>query len=151
MKKLRYTLLLVAGLNIAIAQAEPVGALNPKVTQSNIGRTVCVPGYSKTIRPSSRYTNTLKHKQMGELSLPGFMNNYEEDHWYPLSLGGHPTDERNLWPQPWSGKHNAKDKDKVEQKLHRALCNRLITLTKAQECISKWQQCVVPVKKKVRK
>ena len=56
------------------------GALNPEVTQENIAQTVCVPGYSKTIRPPSSYTSRLRAKQMREIGLPGTMHDYHEDH-----------------------------------------------------------------------
>ena len=76
------------------------GAINPKVTQQNLKTTVCVSGWSRTIRPPAFYTNRLKAKQMRELNLPGSAHDYHEDHLVPLCAGGHPTDPRNLWPQP---------------------------------------------------
>ncbi|WP_284742352.1 hypothetical protein [Amycolatopsis sp. RTGN1] len=36
------------------------GAKNPDVTQSTIGSTICVSGWTATIRPSTTYTNGLK-------------------------------------------------------------------------------------------
>ena len=47
------------------------GALNPDVTQATLRSTVCVPGYSKQIRPSASYTGTLKRKQIRDWGLPG--------------------------------------------------------------------------------
>jgi len=32
------------------------GAFNPSVTQENIGRTICVRGWTRTVRPPSQYT-----------------------------------------------------------------------------------------------
>jgi hypothetical protein len=76
------------------------GAINHRVTQENIAQTVCISGWTSTVRPSTSYTNRLKAKQMRELHLPEKARDYEEDHLVPLCVGGHPTDHRNLWPQP---------------------------------------------------
>ena len=47
---------------------EPVflenGAINPAVTQENINSTICVSGWTKTIRPTAGYTNKLKLQQL---------------------------------------------------------------------------------------
>src|SRR6266516_792039 len=40
------------------------GALNPAVRQGTISRTICVKGWTKTIRPPVTYTNALKIQQM---------------------------------------------------------------------------------------
>ncbi len=40
------------------------GAADPRVTQGNIGQTICVAGYAATIRPSTSYTTPLKVEQM---------------------------------------------------------------------------------------
>ena len=125
----------------ASAYAEPVGYLNSKITQANIHKTVCIPNYTDTIRPPVSYTNKLKSKQIITLGLKGSMKAYEEDHFYPLSLGGSPTDPRNLWPQSWTGTDNAKDKDVIETALHRLLCNDQISLKKAQACVKEWRTC----------
>ena len=78
------------------------GAVNPAVTQSNIGSTICTSGYTKTIRPSSSYTTSLKIKQLtGTYKRYGSSNTslFEEDHLIPLEIGGNPTSEKNLWAE----------------------------------------------------
>ncbi|MFC5184383.1 HNH endonuclease signature motif containing protein [Actinomadura harenae] len=109
------------------------GALNPNVTQANIHQTVCVAGYTKTIRPPVAYTNALKRQQIIEY---GYANTspsaYEEDHFIPLSLGGNPTDPHNLWPEPG----NPNPKDQVEFKLYKALCAGQVQLAPAQQAIA---------------
>jgi len=42
------------------------GAIDPYITQQNIHQTVCVKGYTKTIRPPANYTNKLKKRQIRE-------------------------------------------------------------------------------------
>src|SRR5712691_1466056 len=49
------------------------GALNPSVTQANINATICVQGYTRTIRPPVSYSNPLKTRLMasyGQISPP---------------------------------------------------------------------------------
>ena len=40
------------------------GEINPDVTQGNISSTVCVRGWTKTVRPPAFYTNRLKRIQL---------------------------------------------------------------------------------------
>src|SRR5277367_38835 len=68
------------------------GAINPDVTQANINRTICVRGWTKTVRPPTSYTNALKLQQMKEYHLAGTASDYQEDHLISLEMGGNPTD-----------------------------------------------------------
>lgn len=109
------------------------GSLNPDVTISNMKQTICVPKYSDTIRPSSYYTNKLKIKQLNEYGYADKNpKNYEEDHLVPLSIGGHPTDPRNLWPQPRLISNSAAKKDVFERWAHRAVCSGKVDLKTIQ-------------------
>jgi hypothetical protein len=79
----------------------PRGAINEAVTQANIQQTICVPGWTATVRPSPSYTNGLKAKLLREQGLPqADAAKYELDHLIPLALGGHPRKAENLWLQP---------------------------------------------------
>lgn len=113
------------------------GVLNPNVTQATINSTICVRGWTSTIRPPVSYTDRLKVQQIAEY---GYANtnpaDYEEDHFIPLSIGGHPRDPRNLWPQPRYGSPNAADKDNVEFKVYRAVCDGRVTLAAARNAMS---------------
>lgn len=40
------------------------GAVDPAVTQDNIDRTICVPGYTRTVRPPAAYTNRIKREEL---------------------------------------------------------------------------------------
>ena len=52
--------------------------LNPDVTEDTIKQTICAPGYTKTVRPSSTYTNGVKAKLLREIGLDNSsMPNYE--------------------------------------------------------------------------
>ena len=95
-------------------------------------QTVCVPGYTKTIRPPSYYTSRLKAKQMREFGLAGTVHDYHEDHLVPLCVGGHPRDPRNLWPEPAAGRWSASVKDQLESSVCRQGCRGDITLKEGQ-------------------
>lgn len=114
------------------------GAINPNVTQENIHQTICVSGYTKTVRPSATYTNKLKIQQIAEYGFTDTMlRDYEEDHLISLELGGAPSDPKNLWPEP-GGSPNPKDK--IENLCHHKVCDGTIMLTEAQkEIATNWK------------
>lgn len=108
------------------------GALNPKVRQSTIKKTICKSGWTKTIRPPTSYTNALKIKQMVLYEETGSPSEYEEDHFIPLELGGAPRNPKNLWPEPHS---QSKLSDPLETQLKRKVCKHVMTLKKARAAI----------------
>ena len=105
------------------------GVLNPDVTQATIGSTVCVRGWTATVRPPVGYTNELKAEQMKAYGETGPASRYQEDHLISLELGGDPTDPRNLWPEPYP---RAADVDKIENQLNGEVCDGTLTLAEAQ-------------------
>ena len=89
------------------------------MTQRTINSTICVHGWTSTIRPTVSYTNRLKLVQMRQYHETGSPSRYEEDHLIPLELGGHPTSPKNLWPEP----HPRADAvDQIETALKRQVC-----------------------------
>ena len=118
------------------------GAINPAVNQSNIYSTICVSGYTKTIRPPSSYTNHIKYSQLDSgYNYRGDTNasDYEEDHLVPLEVGGNPSSVKNLFPQPWLVTWNAGKKDRLEDKMHSLVCSGTISLAAAQKVfITNW-------------
>jgi hypothetical protein len=114
------------------------GQIDPRVTQETIKQTICVSGYTATIRPNTAYTNKLKREQIKAYGYADTeMSHYEEDHLISLQLGGSPDDPHNLWPQPYEGSCGARVKDKIEGKLKRLVCAGTITLEEAQHAIAK--------------
>ena len=112
--------------------ADPVrtpGVLNPDVSQATIGQTICVQGWTRTIRPPSEYTSGLKLEQMREYGVGGDPSGYQEDHLISLELGGHPTDPRNLWPEPYP---RAARVDLLENELNARVCSGAMSLADAQ-------------------
>jgi hypothetical protein len=113
------------------------GVADPRVTQDNIQTTICVSGYTTKVRPSSAYTDALKGEQIKAYGYTDInLADYEEDHLIPLEIGGHPTDPKNLWPEPRSGTYPAAKKDGVENSLHNKVCSGLMTLVAAQVAIA---------------
>jgi hypothetical protein len=53
------------------------GVLNRDVTQRTIGSTICVHGWTRTLRPPASYTNRLKVVQMRQYHEPGSPSRYE--------------------------------------------------------------------------
>jgi hypothetical protein len=118
--------------SVSAVLADPVrtpGVLNPVVTQATIRSTICVHGWTETVRPPTSYTNDLKRRQMPEYDETGPLSGFQEDHLISLELGGNPTDPRNLWPEPYP---RAADVDKTENELNAKVCSGTLTLAQAQ-------------------
>jgi hypothetical protein len=108
------------------------GAIDPAVTQQDIGKTICVSGYTRTVRPPESQTERAKFK----VAYPAYgladSTTSELDHLVPLELGG-ANDLSNLWPEAGSVP-NAKDQ--VEFALHKAVCARQVDLAAARLAIA---------------
>ncbi len=108
------------------------GSADPAVTQATIGSTICVRGWTATVRPPSAETTALKH----DVAYPAYSvppgTVSELDHLVPLELGGS-NDITNLWPET-GPVPNAKDP--VENDLRADVCAGQLTLTAAQQAIA---------------
>jgi hypothetical protein len=117
----------------------PHPQLTPDVTQDNISSTICVRGWTRTVRPPEAFTRDLKRQQIAQYGYTDTdLRDYEEDHLIPRELGGAPADPRNLWPRP----HEAPDgwgsyaKDKLEGRLNALVCNGALPLDGARAAIA---------------
>ena len=119
----------IAEQAVLASPAMTPGSLNPDVTQETIGQTICVRGWTATVRPPTQYTNALKPRQMRLYGETGSPSDYQEDHLISLELGGNPTDPRNLWPEPYP---RAAAVDRIENELNDRVCSGELTLTEAQ-------------------
>lgn len=125
-------ILSVAALDSQAASQERL-PLNPAVTQWTIGETICVPRWTKTVRPPVSLTNRLKIELIRREGLPEeLLVDFELDHRIPLCLGGAPADPKNFQLEDWD---EAGKKDRVEACLARAVCSGRITLPEAQRRI----------------
>jgi hypothetical protein len=120
---------------------EVTGAIDPAITQANIGQTICMPGYSRSVRPPYSVTGPLKRRMMAAQHPGEQMADYELDHLIPISLGGAPLDRRDLWLQPRHGQANAEDKNVLAFVLWRLVCEGHLALATAQDAIRRdWIQ-----------
>jgi hypothetical protein len=118
------------------------GATDSNVTQADIYSTICVSGWTSTVRPPENYTEQLKFKSIEEYGYSDtYASDYEEDHLIPLELGGSPTSVYNLWAEPHYGTFTSYDKDALENYLNAQVCDGKMTLAQAQqEIASNWVQ-----------
>lgn len=108
------------------------GAVFPTVTAADI----CVPGYSERVRDVSRTTWRRVYAEYGIVSHRPY--SYEVDHLVSLELGGSNA-IANLWPEAALPRPGYRQKDVVENYLHRQVCNGSISLATAQRAIAtKW-------------
>ena len=114
-----------------------LGAIDPKITQATIDRTICRPGYARGVRPPYAVTAPLKRHLMDVQHPGGSMADYELDHLIPISLGGAPFDMRNLWLQPRRGRANAADKNVLAYVLWRLVCEHRVPLETAQRAMTR--------------
>jgi len=109
------------------------GLSNPKVTQANIKETICRPSWVKAAMPRAVFLGRIKARQ---LKAGGYEQRdpakYAQDHRIPMSVGGHPRDAKNLWPQPIGIAWNASVKDRLENYVHGEVCAGRMTLVDGQ-------------------
>lgn len=73
---------------------------------------------------------------MAQFRLTGSPHDYEEDHLISLEVGGSPRSPANLWPEPWTGPLNARDKDRLENLVHKLVCSGTISVSEGQRELS---------------
>jgi hypothetical protein len=121
-----------------VASVLPDPACSPGAILTTNIKTICTVGYTKTVRDVSTDT---KKKVFKKYDIPYSQHsNYEVDHIISLELGGS-NDISNLFPESYLIKNGARVKDKLENYLHKQVCNGTITITEAQkEISSNWLQ-----------
>ena len=117
------------------------GSVRADITQDNIGQTICNPAWSTDlIRPPQTETDRLKTAVMAAYGVPAADRaRVELDHDVPLELGGS-DDVTNFWPEisdiPGARPAWRNTKDKVETRLHAAVCAHEVMLVDAQWAIA---------------
>jgi hypothetical protein len=96
---------------------------------------VCRPGYAASVRHVSA---SRKRAVFAAYGIPGRRhgNRFEVDHLISLELGGSNAIE-NLWPEAASPRPGFREKDRLENLLHRRVCAGKLTLRRAQRIISR--------------
>jgi hypothetical protein len=116
--------------------ALPNKVLTPGDTLDVTKADICTPGYTKRVR---EVPEAIKRKIYSSYQMERREGVCcEVDHLIPLELGGS-NRAANLWPQRYDGQWNAHDKDQLETRLHRLVCNGELDLETAQDAIaSNW-------------
>lgn len=107
----------------------PDPAATPGVTMPISTEQVCRTRWGKDVRHVTLAMKRHVCALYGQLDCPG--PRYEIDHLIPRELGGADADS-NLWPQPIL---QARQKDKLENYLHKSVCRGVILLPAAQQSI----------------
>lgn len=112
------------------------GVINPEATKEII----CVKGYTSGLDKHGNKVRNVSEATKNEVfkryKLNKNASHFEIDHIISLELGGK-NDISNLYPESYDTKpYNAHTKDRLENVLHKKVCNEEITLQEAQKAIS---------------
>lgn len=110
--------------------------LTPGVARTGVtAADLCPVAHTPALRNVPESEKMAVYKSYGILPHQGYCavaQGCEVDHLISLEIGGS-NDQRNLWPEPYSGTPwSARVKDKLENKLHALVCAGTITLEQAQ-------------------
>jgi hypothetical protein len=116
---------------------EPDSLPNAKLTPGDtldVNRDdICTAGYTKKIRKVPASVKCDIFESYNRIKVKDVC--CEIDHLIPLELGGS-NREKNLWPEPYQTQWNAKAKDRLENRLHRLVCDGSLDLLQAQKDIA---------------
>jgi len=131
----------------------PDSKATPGDTVTTNIQTVCVPGYSRSERNVSVATKKQVYALYGVHPSSQTRNGKTErvccevDHLISLELGGS-NDIKNLWPEPYLPRPGARQKDVLENWLHKQVCSGKMPLADAQQLIaSDWYAPYLAIKK----
>lgn len=135
-----FSLLIFSLSGSALTQQKPSHLPNPKLTPGDALRVtrddLCDHKYEDLDDSTPVTVKDQVFKRYG--IRMGGPESYNIDHLIPVSLGGS-NDVKNLWPQPLSGEWNHQKKNKLEDHLHKLVCQGELDLKTAQrEIASDW-------------
>lgn len=104
----------------------PSDILTPGAIRSQSREEICSPGYARAHRVWRSKADTLRKYSLPLAAAP----EYEDDDRVPVCLGGDNADPRNHWPQPLGA---AREKDRLEVQVCRAVCAGTMSLQEGQE------------------
>jgi hypothetical protein len=110
------------------AAAVPIASLTPGAILTTSAATVCVSGYSSSVRD---VPDSLKEQAYARYHVVHVPYAHEVDHLISLELGGS-NDITNLWPEPYAGRWGARTKDVLENAMHSLVCSGDLELRRAQ-------------------
>jgi hypothetical protein len=134
-------LILLLTISAAFSQI-PDPALTPGAVRNLSKDRICSTRWTKLElrRDERRVTKAMKRKVFAAYGYAKGNKDprcpCEIDHLIPRSIGG-ADDIRNLFPQPFRGAWNARQKDVLEHRLHKEVCAGRLELGEAQQWIAK--------------
>lgn len=111
----------------------PDPAATPGATRTVTAADLCPTAHTKLVRHVTPAQKRHAYTLYGATAKPGVC--CEVDHLIPLELGGS-NDNSNLWPEPYSPRPGAHEKDVLETFLHIAVCGGALSLKEAQQKIA---------------
>jgi len=134
-KLLLAALALVANIALADPPIVPDLARTPGDVLTSDPAVICVHGYTKTVRNVPESLKDQVYRIYGITYRKP--REYEVDHLISLELGGS-NSLRNLWPESYETQPlNARTKDKLENRMHKLVCDGTLDLKQAQQEIAK--------------
>ena len=118
---------------VAMAGIEDKACTPGAVITSATVAQICKPGYSSSVRNVPESEKNQVYAEYGIATHTA--GEYEVDHLISLELGGS-NDIANLWPEAASPTPGFHEKDKVENYLHKQVCDHKISLKQAQQEIA---------------
>jgi hypothetical protein len=120
---------------LAAAIVAPNPTITPGATRPLTRAQICSTAWGRDVR---HVTTSMKREIAKRYGL-AFPVPYkvEWDHLIPRELGG-ADDVRNLWPQPWTDARTIKDPE--ENRLHKLVCQGLLSLSAAQDQMRHWRK-----------
>ena len=113
---------------------KPKASLTPGETRPITIAEVCRTAQAETITPN--VTEETRRTVFAAYGIdPARHNEFEVDYLITPDLGGAES-VRNMWPQPYSTRWNARVKDRLEQRLHQLVCDGALDLSTAQHDIA---------------
>lgn len=113
---------------------KPKAGLTPGETRPISIADVCRTSEAEVVTPN--ITDETRRAVFAAYGIdPARRNEFEVDYLITPDLGGAES-VRNMWPQPYSARWNARVKDRLEQRLHQLVCENKLDLTTAQHDIA---------------
>lgn len=121
-------------LMLLVQLALPNPAITPGVARPMSTKALCTTKWGKDVR---HVTEGMKKQVAAAYGVPWSKHSlYEFDHLISRELAGADA-IGNLWPQPWAGEWGARKKDRLENRLHKLVCDGTISLATAQRAVAK--------------
>ncbi len=127
-------ILIVFEATVSAEGPKPKAGLTPGETRPITIVEVCRTAQAEVITPN--ITEETRREVFAAYGIdPARRSEFEVDYLITPDLGGAES-VRNMWPQPYSVRWNARVKDKLEQRLHQLVCENRLDLTTAQRAIA---------------